>query len=212
MGGNLVAVDRSLPSSFSKRFFTGHTGFAGWNATIGTSVLNELRVRYNRFDDIRQSPQDQPANVNVRNTGNYFYNWRAADYVNRRSLGLTNNVSLIGTKHNVKLGVDYQYETDEWNYDAYRKPEIVFANKAAFFANLGCNKRLGNRRSLRCFDRAGRGRGNDVDGSRPSLDVSLRQVGNKVARACDARVDDEPHRARAFGEAKRQLGVIWSSD
>lgn len=123
------------PSSFSKRFFTGHTGFAGWNATVGRSILNELRVRYNRFDDIRQSPQDQPANVNVRNTGNYFYNWRAADYVNRRSLGFTNNVSLIGTKHNVKVGVDYQYETDEWNYDAYRKPEIVFASKAAFFAN-----------------------------------------------------------------------------
>ena len=70
-------------------------------------------------------------------------------------------------------------------------------DRAAFFANLGCNKRLGNRRSLRRFDRAGRGRGNDVDGCRPSLDVSLRQVGNKVARACSARVDDEPIRARA---------------
>jgi hypothetical protein len=123
------------PSSFSKRLFTGHTAFAGWNATVRSNILNELRLRYNRFDDIRQSPQDQPANVHVNNVGNYFYNWRAADYVNRRSLGFTNNMSFSMTKHSVKVGFDYQRETDEWNYDAYRKPEIIFANKAAFFAN-----------------------------------------------------------------------------
>lgn len=122
------------PSSFSTRYFTGHTAFVGWNQTLRSNMLNELRFRYNQFDDIRESPQDQPANVKINNVGNYFYNWRAADYVNRRSVGITNNLSWTGTKHNVKVGVDYQYENDEWNYDAYRKPEIVFANRAAFFA------------------------------------------------------------------------------
>lgn len=122
------------PSSFSTRYFTGQTAFAGWNYTIRPNVLNEFRFRYNAFDDIRESPQDQPANVKVNNFGNYYYNWRAADYVNRRSTGITNNLSWMTTKHNVKAGFDYQMETDTWNYDAYRKPEIVFASKAAFFA------------------------------------------------------------------------------
>ena len=32
--------------------------------------------------------------------------------------------------------MDYQREDDEWNYDAYRKPEITFTNKANFFAGI----------------------------------------------------------------------------
>ncbi len=122
------------PSSFSTRYFTGHTVFVGWNQTLRSNLLNELRVRFNGFDDIRESPQDQPANVKVNNAGNYFYNWRSSDYVNRQSYGLTNNLSWMSTRHSVKVGFDYQYEQDEWNYDAYRKPEIVFASKAAFLA------------------------------------------------------------------------------
>ena len=54
------------PSSFSTRYFTGHTAFAGWNHTMRGNMVNELRLRFNAFDDIRESPQDQPANVKVQ--------------------------------------------------------------------------------------------------------------------------------------------------
>ena len=42
------------PTTFTTRLFRGHTAFLGWNRTFRQSFMNELRVRYNAFDDIRQ--------------------------------------------------------------------------------------------------------------------------------------------------------------
>jgi outer membrane receptor for ferrienterochelin and colicin len=123
------------PTTFTTRLFRGHTAFLGWNRTFRQSFMNELRVRYNAFDDIRRSPQDQPANVRVSGAGLYFYNFRSSDFINRRTVGFANNLSWVKGEHNIKAGVDYLREDDVWNYQAYRKPQITFSNKAAFFAN-----------------------------------------------------------------------------
>lgn len=105
-GGGLTTPSRSV--SFKDRMF----GLGGQLAsTFGASLLNELRVGFNRRAEERAPYVEGAANgahINVTGVANFGVNPLAGSASTEASLQVIDNLTWTRGRHSVKTGIDYQ--------------------------------------------------------------------------------------------------------
>lgn len=126
-GGGLTTPSRSV--SFKDRMY----GIGGQLAsTIGSGLLNELRVGFNRRSEERAPyVQGSPdgAHINITGVANFGVNPLAGSSSVEASLQLIDNITWTRGTHSLKTGIDYQ--TTGYDVNSALNRVFTFAGLAA---------------------------------------------------------------------------------